>query len=77
MESHGNFNGEQGHNDIYKSLKEKDEGLSGEQAKPLSPPWGSMDYFKLQTSKFFYNHAYIKGNYIVLNSLSSLNLGQL
>ena len=36
---------------IYKSLKEKDEGLSGEQAKPLSPPWGSMDYFKLQTSK--------------------------
>ena len=36
---------------IYKSLKEKDEGLSGEQAKSLSPPWGSMDYFKLQTLK--------------------------
>ena len=36
---------------INKSLKEKDEGLSWEQAKPLSPPWESMDYFKLQTSK--------------------------
>ena len=36
---------------ICKSLKGKDEALSGEQVKPLSPPWGSMEYFKLKNSK--------------------------
>jgi len=30
---------------INKSLKGKDKGWSGEQAKPLSPPWRSMDCF--------------------------------
>lgn len=30
---------------IYKSLKGKDEALSGEQAKPFSPPMGEYGVF--------------------------------